>query len=137
MTVKLNFKPSILAGVYASAVSLIVNVALFYIFHGAGVISDTIFVSPNEPLTVVPVVMASILPLIIGSIIFFLIEKYSRNGYKIFSIIAIIFALLSCFGPFTAISGITTGYALVLCAMHITPAASLLIFINKAEKNNK
>ena len=137
MTTKLNLNQSLLAGLYEGAVSAIVNTILFLTFHGMGVIVDTIFVSQNKPLTVAPVILSSIIPLIVGSIIFFLIEKYTRNGSRIFSIIAIVFALLSCLGPFTAIPGITTGFALVLCSMHITPATSLLVFINKETKNNK
>lgn len=132
MTNKLNFKQSLIAGLYAGVASAIVNAILFFLFHKTGVITDDIMVQPNQPLTVVPVIMSSILPMVIGSIVFFALERLTSNGYKIFAIIAIVLAIASMFAPFNAIPD--AGYALALCAMHIPPIVFILYFINKAKK---
>ena len=134
MESKLNFKQSIIAGLYAGGAAAIINTILFFTFHAAGVISDNIFPKPNEPMTVVPVIMASIVPAIIGSILFFLIEKFSSNGFKTFRIVAIVLVLLSLYSTFT-VPGITTGYSLVLCVMHLVVAATLIYFIGRSENN--
>ncbi|WP_281867651.1 DUF6069 family protein [Flavobacterium sp. GSB-24] len=132
MNSKLSFKKSITAGLYAGAVAAIINAILFFIFHSAGIISDNILPKPNEPLTVVPVIMASIIPLIIGSILFFLFEKFTNKGFLIFYIVAVVFVLLSLISPFTVIQDVTVGYALILCVMHIVSAAVLLYFLSKS-----
>lgn len=137
MTSKLNFKQSLIAGLSAGVTSAVINAILFLIFHGTGVISDTIYPQPNTPMTIVPVIMASMVPSIIGSLIFFLFEKFTSNGYKIFSILAIVLMVLSLYSPFTVIPGVTTGYALVLCLMHLVVPLTLLYFIRRAKQKNQ
>ncbi len=132
MKSKLNFTQSISAGAIAGGVAAVINAVLFFIFHGAGVLTDDIFVQPNQPLTVVPVLISSILPAIIGSIVFFLFEKFTNNGFGIFRIVAIILLVLSLVSPFTQIPNVTTGFAVVLDIMHVVVAMSVLYFINRS-----
>jgi Family of unknown function (DUF6069) len=134
---KLSFKQSIIAGLYAGGSAAIINAILFFIFHAAGIISDNIFPKPNEPMTVVPVIMASIIPAIIASIVFFLMEKFSNKGFAIFRIVTIVLVVLSLYSTFTVIPGITTGYSLALCVMHLVAAAALIYFIGRNVKNLK
>jgi hypothetical protein len=135
MKAKLSFKQSITAGALAAASAAIVNAILFFIFHAVGVITDDIMVQPNMPMTVVPVIISSILPTIIASLVFFLIEKYSQNGFKIFTIVSIILLLLSFANPFMAIPGVTVPYGIALNLMHVVVVAALLFFINRTKKN--
>jgi len=78
MTNKLNFKQAMIAGITAAAVSTIINAVLFFIFHALGWITDDIFVQPDQPLTVVSVIIASIVPSLIASLDF----SYLRNILK-------------------------------------------------------
>ena len=132
MKSKVNLKQSLLAGLLAGITAAVINAVLFFIFHSAGVISDTIYPQPHQPMTVAPVIMASIIPAIIASLVFFLLEKFTRNGFTIFAIVSLILMLLSLYSPFGVIPGVTTGYALVLCVMHIVVPLSLLYFIYRA-----
>ena len=136
MTNKLNFKQIMIAGLTAALFSVIINSILFFIFKVIGWITDDIFVQPNQPLTVVPVIISSILPTLIASVVFFLMEKYTQNGFKIFSVVSIILMLLSLAMPFTGIPNVTTKYALALEPMHFVVPLVLLYFINKAQKSN-
>jgi len=136
MNAKLTFKQSILAGLTAGAVSAVINAILFFIFHAAGIIVDTIFVQPNEPLTVILVIISSIVPSIIASIVFFLLEKFTNNGFKIFSIVSIILMLLSFMNPFMGIPNVTVAYGVALDVMHIVVALAILYFIQRAKKSN-
>jgi uncharacterized membrane protein len=131
MKSKLTFQQSITAGAMAGAAAAVINAILFFIFHGAGVLTDDIFIQPNQPLTIVPILISSILPSIVGSIVFFLFEKYTNNGFGIFRILSIVLLVLSFVNPFLGIPGVTTGYAVVLNVMHVVVAFSLLYFINK------
>jgi hypothetical protein len=136
MTNKLNFKQIMIAGLTAALVSVIINSILFFIFKVIGWITDDIFVQPNQPLTVVPVIISSIAPTLIASVVFFLMEKYTQNGFKIFSIVSIVLMLLSLAMPFTGIPNVTTKYALALEPMHFVVPLVLLYCINKAQKSN-
>lgn len=123
------------AGLLAAATAAAVNAVLFFIFHAAGIITDEIMVQPNMPMTVVPVLISSILPTLIASLVFFLIEKYSQNGVKIFTIVSIILLLLSFANPFMGIPGVTVAYGIALNVMHVVVVAALLFFINRTKKN--
>jgi len=136
MTNKLNFKQVMMAGLTAAAVSAIINSILFFIFKAMGWITDDIFIQPNQPLTIVPVIMASIVPTLIASLVFFLFEKYTKNGFRIFSIVTIILMLLSSTVPFTAIPNATMHYSLSLAPMHFVVPLVLLYFINRSKKSN-
>ncbi len=136
MTTKLNFKQSMAAGLMAAGVAAVVNTILFFIFHASGILVDTIFIQPNQPLTAVPVILSSIMPTLIATLVFFLLEKYTKNGWKIFKIIAFVLMFVTFANPFMGIQGVTIGYAIVLDLMHVVVVASLLYFIGKAVKKN-
>lgn len=133
MNTKLTFKQSILAGAKAAGVSVVINAVLYFIFKALGVFTDDIFLQPGQPLTVVPVIISSILPSLVGACIFFLFEKYSSKGFTIFSIVAIVLMLLSFMNPFVAIPHITVAYGIALNLMHVVVALALLYFIKKAK----
>lgn len=136
MTTKLTFKDSFMAGLMAAGAATVVNAILFFVFHAAGVISDTIFIQPNQPMTIVPIIISSILPTLIAALVFFLLEKYTNSGFKIFRIISIVLMVLTFINPFVGIVGVTLGYALVLNLMHVVVVAALLYFIGRSVKKN-
>jgi hypothetical protein len=125
------------AGLQAALTALVINVVLFYIFHLTGIISNDILIDGKQPLTVVQIIISSIFPTFIAVLVFFLMEKFTTNGYFIFSIVALVLLLLSFLSPFMTIKGISVGYGVVLNLMHIVVAASVLYFIRKALKNVK
>ena len=135
MNNKLSFKPIIVAGLIAASVSAVVNTILFFVFQAAGVFTNDIMIQPNQPLSVIPVILSSIIPALIASCIFFLFEKYGKNGFKTFSIVSIILLVLSFANPFFGIPNVTVPYAIVLNLMHIVVAFSLLYFIKRAKNN--
>jgi len=135
MNNKLSFKPIIVAGLIAASVSAVINTVLFFIFQAAGVFTNDIMIQPNQPLSVVPVLISSIVPTLIAACIFFLFEKYGKNGYKTFSIVSIILLVLSFANPFFGIPNVTVPYAVALNLMHIVVAFSLLYFIKRAKNN--
>ena len=135
MKPKVNLKQSLTAGTMAAGVAVVINAILFYAFHGAGILADDIFVQPNQPLTIVPIIMSSIVPILIAAILFFLLEKYTSNGLKIFNIVATILFVIFLIMPFTGIKGVTISYALVLELMHLVVFLPLMFFIRKAVKS--
>ncbi len=134
MNTKLNFKQIITAGAMAAAVSVIMNAILYFIFRGAGVFTDALLIQPNQPLTLVPIIISSILPSLIGASVFFLFEKYMNNGFKVFSIVALVLMVLSFANPFMGIPGISVAAGIALNIMHVVVALSLLFFIKSAKK---
>ena len=137
MTAKLNFKQSMSAGLMAAVAALVINVVLFYIFHSTGVIDDKILIDGKQPLSILPIIFSCIIPSLIAAFVFFLMEKFTNNGYLIFSIVSIVLLILSFLSPFMTIKGISVGYGIVLSLMHIVVALSVLYFIRRALKTVK
>lgn len=125
-----------MAGLMAAGVATGLNALLFFIFKALGIIVDTIFIQPNQPLTIVPIIISSILPSLIASLVFFLLEKFTKNGFKVFRIIALVLVVLSFINPFMGIPNVTVAYAVVLNLMHVVVAGAVLYFIGKAVKKN-
>ncbi|NBW59863.1 MAG: hypothetical protein EBR41_04775 [Crocinitomicaceae bacterium] len=136
MKTKLAFKQAFMAGLMAAGVATGLNALLFFIFKALGIIVDTIFIQPNQPLTIVPIIISSILPSLIASLVFFLLEKFTKNGFKVFRIIALVLVVLSFINPFMGIPNVTVAYAVVLNLMHVVVAGAVLYFIGKAVKKN-
>ncbi len=134
METKINFKQSMQAGLLAALSAVVINVILFYLFHAAGVITDQIFIAPNMPLTVIPVIISSVIPTLLASMVFFLFEKFSKQGFKIFAISSLVLLALSFLNPFLKIPNVTTAYAIVLNVMHVVVVLALFYFIKRAKK---
>ena len=125
---KLSFNQIAIATLLAGVSAAAVNSILFFIFHGAGIISDSVFVQPGQPMGIIPVIFSSVLPSVIAGLLFFVLEKYTKRGLVIFSITAVILLALSFMNPFMALKGISLGYGLALCSMHVVVATALLYF---------
>ncbi len=137
MKTNVTFPQIMKATLLAISTSIGINALLFLVFHSTGVIDDSIFVQPEQPLTLLPVVLASTFPTFIGALIFFLFAKFSKKGLLWFSILSLVLVVLSLASPFTNIPNVTFGYACVLDIMHIVVAGSLLFFLNRLVKANK
>lgn len=118
----------------AIALSVAGNVLLFYLLHAVGAISDLVIIpDANGPLTVMPVAIASALPLIIASVVYMLLARFTSNPMSMFRIIALTLLLLSFGSPFS-IPQVTVPMALSLNAMHVVSVVSLLIFLPTVKK---
>ena len=70
-----------MAGLMAAGLATTVNAILFFIFKAAGIIVDTVFIQPNQPMTIVAIIISSIVPTLIATLVFF----YWRNTLKMVS----------------------------------------------------
>ena len=128
---KLTFLEILKAGGIAGVISAIINAILFYIANSSGIITDDILLpANNEPMTVVPIVLSSLIPSILGAIVYYFIQKYSTSGLKVFQIISVVLLFVSFVNPFM-IPNVTAAYAIALNIMHIVVVASLLFFFSK------
>jgi Family of unknown function (DUF6069) len=137
MNQKLSFNAILMAGLKAAGVSIILNAVLFYTFHAAGVLTDDIMIQPGQPLTIVPVLMSSLVPSLIGACVYFLFDKFSKNGWRNFRILALVLFVVTLANPFMGIPGVTTSYAVVLDLMHVVVAGALVYFLSKLQSHRQ
>lgn len=99
----IDYKKIALGGVKGIAVAVVVNVVLFFAFSALGVLPSDFIVpqADNKPLTVVPVIISSIFPLILGTLVFMALAKFTKQPVKIFGILSLVLVILSLGGPFS------------------------------------
>lgn len=136
MNSKISFKSAIMGGLFAGIAAAVINAILFFIGRGAGVFTDELMIQPGQSLTVVPVLISSILPAIVASIIFFLLDKFTSKGMLIFTIISVVLLVLSFINPFVGIPGISVAQGVLLDVMHVTVVLALFYFLRRAKKGN-
>ncbi|MEI6311194.1 MAG: DUF6069 family protein [Bacteroidota bacterium] len=135
MNQKITFKQTLTTGLFIAGTSILLNVIVFYVFKAAGILTDTIFIQPNQPLAVTQVIISSSIPSLMAPIVFFLFDKFSTSGFRNFSILSIAFVLFSFISPFKAIPNVTVGYAMVLNLMHLVVFGASIFYIYKANNN--
>jgi hypothetical protein len=123
--------PYLKAGLLAGLVAALINVLLFFIFRQAGLITDTILLPNNEPMSVVPIIMFSIIPSFLASLVYYLLDRFTKRGYRYFTILAILLLILSFGNPFFGIPNVTVPYAIALNIMHVVVVACLLYSLKK------
>jgi hypothetical protein len=135
---KINTSALLKAVPYAIGAGLIANVALYYIGTAAGIMDPNVGMpKPDgtvDPITVVPVIMASILPVIVAAGVLLLINRFSANPLRIFGILTAVLALLSLSSPFTGLPNAPVGMSLLLCLMHLVVAGSVWYFFSRTSK---
>jgi len=127
---KVNFLSLLKIGLFAGLISAAVNALIFFIFHALGVFTDDIQVQPNQPLNAIAVIMSSVLPSLLGSVVLYLFLRFTKNGMRIFTIVSLILVVISFMNPFTMIPNVTISYGVVLDVMHIV-VAGVLLFMQK------
>ena len=136
MKSQISFKNSLLTGLKTAVVASVINVILFHIFHYFGIITDDIMIQPDTSLSAMPIIMSATIPTLLASIVFFFLNKYTTNGFKIFRVIAIILLILSFMPPFFGIPNVTIPYAIALNTMHVVVVGVLLYFLNSLNKTS-
>jgi hypothetical protein len=111
--------------------SIVMNTGLYFMGTSTGWLNPN-YIPPNatSALTIIPVMLATILPLLIGILLFLVLTKLLKNPAKIFWVVCMIFLAVSMAGPFM-LQGAEVMYKIILCLMHITPAVSLPYFLGK------
>ena len=117
-------------GLIAGVVVAILNVTIYLISKGTGIISDTILLAGGEPLTLFPVVISSVLPGVVASLLLWGISKYSANPMRIFSVIGWVFLVISMGGPFSA-PGLPAGMRISLALMHIVAGVIIIYLLTR------
>jgi hypothetical protein len=114
---KPTFVQSLKAGVFAGLISVAANNIWSFI---APLISGH---SNPEAIHAGVVSMASFMPIIIGSIVFFLLHKFTNKGNLIFMIVSVVVFIATASGPFKAELPDGTmapeGFAMFTFPMHI------------------
>jgi len=129
-------KPTITQALKGAAISAAIAVVLNHIWNQ---IATNVLSAQSVPGPwLLMLTLSSIIPLLLGGLVYFLLEKYTSNGTKIFIGLALVLTVFSIFGNFkpTLPDGTPTPYhfALLTVPMHFIAGLSAALGIPKFSK---
>lgn len=95
-----------------------VNAVIFYVAGSLGTFPATALIQ-GQPLTVVPVIISSVLPVLVAAGVFALLGRFTRRPVRIFTIVAVLLLVATAANPFVGIPGVTPAMGIVLNLMHL------------------
>ncbi|GAB2588641.1 DUF6069 family protein [Spirosoma areae] len=118
--------------VLAAGTGATLNALLYAIGRATGVLHDGVQVgTPPQTLTLVPVLISSVVPVLVAAGVFALLNRFSKQPLRVFTILAVVLLALSFANPFLAIPNVSVATALWLNLMHIVVAGSVLYFFRR------
>ncbi|MFT5194028.1 MAG: hypothetical protein ACI9EW_001263 [Cellvibrionaceae bacterium] len=112
---------TIVAGLIGGGIAAAINLVIYFIVGPLNVAQAG---GPIAPITLIPILIASIVAAIFAAVFLWLLRRFTGNGTRIFQIVGVIFLLLSLAGPLT--SAETTGIALSLSLMHVVTGGAII-----------
>jgi hypothetical protein len=127
----MSAKTIAIKGLRGMGIAVVINVILFYIFNATNIIPKS-FIIPqaNGPLTVLPVIFSTIIPLGIATLVYALLARFTKQPNRIFLVIAIVVFMLTLFPPF-GIPNVPLSMAIGLNVMHAVAALSITWSLTK------
>ena len=108
--------------------AIFANAALYFTCRMLGGLPDDLIPTGGDaPITIVPILMITTVPMIIGTLIYLgLTRIWPANAFKIFSILSIVIFVAYIFPPLFFVPDANWVTVLFLELMHIPPVAFLL-----------
>jgi hypothetical protein len=101
------------------------NAIVYFIANALGTLPDTVLVGPmQEPITAVPVIMASLMGALAGIVVYGVLLRFSKQPKRLFIGLAAIVLVLAIIPTLTI--GAPTGMILALNVMHVVAAAVIV-----------
>lgn len=126
----LSYRRLTVCALGAAVGAVILNTLLFFLGRNFGAFSPTLRVQ-GEPFELLPVVLSSFAPVLVGAALFALLPRFVAQPKRIFGIVALIVLTLMFFTPFT-IPNAPTSTIVLLELMHLIVAAGTVWAVRRA-----
>ena len=114
----------------AAGSALLINVALYFLGDLFGAFPPSVQ-AQGQPFSVIPVILFSFFPVVIASLVFWLLARFTARPKRIFYIVAIVIFALMIFTPFT-LAGALTLTLVILELMHVVVAGGAVWAVSRA-----
>jgi hypothetical protein len=127
-----SFSTTMKASLFAAITAAVLNTIVFFALSGMNVISSEYVVNDlNKPVTISHVIPASIFPLLMAGILYWLLDRYTEKAFATFTILAVILLLASVVNPFLLINDIPLRMAMGLYVMHLVNFGAVVFFLRR------
>lgn len=126
---KINASALLKVAPLAAGAAAALNAVLFLIGNALGIMDPSVGIAgPDgsiQAITLVPVVMASIIPSLLAGVLLAVLNRFSAQPLRIFGIVTLVLLVLSLSNPFMGIPNIPVSMALWMDLMHLVVAGTV------------
>jgi hypothetical protein len=134
---KIDLTKLLRAAPLAAIIAAAVNAAIYLMGKATGKIPDDILIpNANQPLTLVPILVASVLPCLVAGVVMAMIARLTENPFKVFGILTLVILLLSVYTPF-AIPNAPMAMIVMLLLMHVVVAGTIFVIFRTMTLSDK
>lgn len=119
-------------GLIAIVVAVVINAVLYFIGAALGWFPDTVLSPAGLPITIVPVVASTIIALVVATIVYSLLNRFTANPNRWFTIIAVVVLVISAASPFSIV-GAPTMMIVILELMHVVAGVAAIYFLRQSQ----
>lgn len=119
-------------GLIAIVAATVVNAVLYFISAALGWMPQTVLSPAGLPITVVPVVVSTVIALVLATIVYSLLNRFTSNPNRWFTIIAVVVLVVSAVSPL-GLPGAPTMMIVMLEVMHVVAAVAAVYFLRKSQ----
>ena len=119
-------------GLIAIVVAAVVNAVLYFISAALGWMPETVLSPAGLPITIVPVLVSTAIALIVATIVYSILNRFTGNPNRWFTIIAVVVLVASAVSPL-GLPGAPTMMIVMLEVMHVVAAVAAIYFLRKSQ----
>ena len=120
---KINTSALLKVAPLAALAAAAINAVLYFIGDAAGLMDKTVGMpGPDgtvQAITVLPVLISSIIPVLLGAGLLALLNRFTANPLRIYGIVTIVMLVLFAANPFMAIPNMPMDMGIWLNVMHL------------------
>jgi hypothetical protein len=100
-----------------------------------GWMPETVLSPAGLPITIVPVVASTVIALVVATIVYSILNRFTGNPNRWFTIIAVVLLVLSFASPLALLTqpGVPTMMIVLLELMHVVAAAAAVYFLRQSQ----
>ncbi|MFN8466870.1 MAG: DUF6069 family protein [Caldilineaceae bacterium] len=119
-------------GLIAIVVAAVANAVLYFVGAALGWMPDTVLTPMGLPVTIVPVVASTVIALVVATIVYSILNRFTGNPNRWFTIIAVIVLVVSAVSPLS-LPGAPTMMIVLLEVMHVVAGISAIYFLRQSQ----
>ena len=119
-------------GGMAIVVAAVANALLYFIGAALGWMPDTVLTPMGQPVTVVQVIASTVIALVVATIVYSILNRFTRNPNRWFTIIAVIVLVVSAVSPLS-LPGAPTMMIVLLEVMHLVGGIAAIYFLRQSQ----
>ena len=114
-------------GVIAAVIAAVLNAILYLVGAATGNMPQTVLTPMGQPITIAPMIIMSILPLLIGTLAYTILTRFVNNplANRIFVIVSILLLIGMAFSPLQ-LPGAPLGMIVILEVAHLVAGGALI-----------